>query len=333
MANVEFVIEFNDDFTSISYKGRVYKEASLLAFTKKGKNIKMQAFGNQAKKMLGKNDGVTWIESPFKYGTINNMELAQLFLSSFIDFVIEKRNFATKIKALFVCSCALDIDEKRAFEILAIKCGINQVWFVPSVITYAVGNGADVLSPTGNFMVGIGAGCTEIACVSQGSIVNGYNIQLGGSVIDSALIDCINENFGIVISNMTAEHIKNEIGSLHPSDIANIQYQGIDALTRVSKSGTVFAKDLYPVFSIAYDKICEAINIVISQLSADLINDIAKNGIYVFGSASKVTGLESFLRKRLNIPVNIIEDEMTGVKGGVLLMDDKKLLNTLIDKN
>lgn len=333
MSNVDLVIEFGDDYTSIGYKGRVYKEASLLAFTKKGKNIKVQAFGNQAKKMIGKNDGATWIEAPFKYGVIDNSELAQVYLTSFIDSVLESRNFATKIKALFICSCALQLEEKRAFEVLAIKCGINQIWFVPSVLASAIGNGLDVLQSDGKLMVGIGAGATEIACISQGSIVNGYCVELGGSVIDQAIIDVINDKFGVVISKLTAENIKQEIGSLHPSDIANVEYSGIDALTRISKTGDVFAKDLYPVFSIAYDKICEAIDIVISQLSADLINDISKNGIYVYGPGSRVTGLEAFLRKRLNVIVNIIENEVAGVNGGMSILNDKKLLNTLIEKN
>ena len=331
--NVELVVEFGDDYTYINYNNRTYKEASFVAFVKKGRNIKLQAFGESAKKMLGKSDSSVFIEKPFKAGMIDNMELAQIYLNSFIDKVITHKNFATKIKAVFVVNCALELEEKRAYEVLAIKCGINQIWFIPSSVAVSVGAGLDISKPDGRLMVGIGAGTTEIACISQNSIVNGYTIELGGSVIDMALIDTINDKFGVVVSTLTAEKIKSEIGSLHPTDIANTEFGGIDALTRGSRVGTVFAKDLYEVFSIAYEKICEAIGIVISELSADLINDISRDGIYVYGSGSRVTDLESFLRKRLDVPVNILDDETFGVKGACAIFEDKKLLNEIVEKN
>lgn len=331
--NVDLVIKFGDDYTYINYDNHTYKESSYVAFIKKGRNIKLQAFGESAKKMLGKSDSSVFIEKPFRAGVINNMELAQIYLNSFLDKVLSHKNFATKIKAVFVVNCALELDEKRAYEVLAINCGINQIWFIPSSIAVSVGAGLDISKPDGRLMVGIEAGTTEIACISQNSIVNGYTIELGGSVIDMALIDTINDKFGVVISSLTAERIKSEIGSLHPTDIANTEFSGVDALTRSSRVGTVFAKDLYEVFSIAYDKICDGISIVISELSADLINDISRDGIYVYGSGSAVTDLENFLRKRLDVPVNILDDETFGVKGASIIFENKKLLNEIVEKN
>ena len=333
MANLDLIIEIGDDYTVVGYKGRLYKEASLIAFTKKGKRIQVQSFGNDAKQLIGKNDNNILIDAPFKYGVIVNMELAELYIRSLLDSVVGKRNFMTKLRVMLVTKCALESEEKRDFEIMSIKCDINQVFFMPSVLANAVGAGLDVMATDGKMIVEIGDGCTEIACISQGAIVNGYSVELGGSVIDSAIIDTINDKFGVLISAGTAETIKAEIGSLHPSDVANIEYEGVDALTRVSKSGTIFAKELFDVFSIAYAKICEAVEIALSQISADLINDISRNGIYLCGVGSRVTGLESFMKKYLNVPINILENEYCAIEGGDSILQNKKLLNTLLERN
>jgi len=336
MAVVELVIQIGDSHTSIYKKGAglILKEASVVAFGRSRNKMILHAVGNEAKEMQGKTDSNVWVESPVKYGSIVNMELAQLMLSSFLDTVLVKRKMFTKINVVMLTSCTLSPEDKRDYEKLAFNCDINYVYFVPSIIACAVGGGFDLSDIRGKMIVNIGAGSTEIAVVSQYSIVNGVNIELGGSVIDSAIVKTVFEVFNIVISENTAEKIKKEIGSLHENDISNVDFSGIDALTRVSRENTLFAKDLYEVFEVAYNKIAEAIDIVINQLSPDLANDVATNGIYFCGGGSLITGLEGYFKKHLNMPIELSTDpEIVSVLGGGILMSDKLMLKVVVDKN
>ena len=307
MKYTELVIQLDDDKTSIYLKGTgvVLHEDSMIAFSKQGKHIKVNAVGNDAKQMIGKSSN--WVESPIKSGCVFNPELAELMLKAFLEQAGIKTGFASKVKAIFLVNCALTNQERRAYEVLAINCGIDYVWFVPTLIATAIGADLDIEGVKGKMIVNLAHGFTEIGVISNCSLVKGYSIELGGNVVDSAICKAIFEQFNIVITDLQAHKIKNEIGSLHSSDIANIEIVGVDALTRVSKMTSVFAKDLYVVFKVAYEKIADAIKIVLRQLSADLSNDIATSGVYLSGLGSTVTGLENFFKKLIGREMIILD--------------------------
>lgn len=334
MKYTELVIHLDDNETSIYLKGTglVLHEDSMIAFSKQGKRIKVNAVGNDAKQMIGKSSN--WVESPIKSGCIFNSELACLMLKSFLNKAGIRRGFTSKVKAIFLVNCALTSQEKRAFEVLAINCGIDYVWFVPTLIATAIGADVNIESVKGRMLVNLAHGYTEIGVISNCSLVKGYSVELGGTVVDGAICKAIFEQFNIVISDIQAHKVKCEIGSLHSSDIANIEVAGVDALTRAAKMTSVFAKDLYVVFKVAYEKIADAINIVLHQLSADLSNDIAKNGIYLSGLGSTVTGLENFFKKLTGREMLILDRvSQYELKGGAALLNNKELLKRVVENN
>ncbi len=336
MATVELVIEFGNANCSIYRKdaGLVLKESSCIAFSKHGKRLLVKESGNKAKQMQGKTAGSIWVETPISDGIIVNPELAELLLETFIDKVVKRNVFGPCIKAILITSCALTSEEKRAFEVVAMKAGISYIWFVPSVITSLIGANANIKENKAKMIVNIGAGNTEIAAVSNNTIIDGYSIEMGGNVINSAICKTVFEEQGIVISDSVAEKIKIEIGSLFERDNAVIEITGVDALTKSARTGTVYAKDFYPVIAIAYKKITDAIEIFLNQQSADVCSDIATDGIYVCGGASKITGLESFIKNNLMLNVNIIEDaENVSILGGGKLLNLPNELNQIVENN
>lgn len=336
MNYTEIFIKMGDAETCIYKKGGglVLKQSTLIAFSKKGKKIVAVEVGDCAKELLGKTDGSIWVESPIKNGAVANLELAKLLLSKLLKLAIDDYRVLKKIKATFLVNCSLTAEEKRDYEILAMDVGIYNYTFIPNIVACLVGTGANIEDVNGKMIIDFGADTTEIAVVSKCSIVNGHSIELGGSIIDSAIASSIFETFNVVISDLVAEKIKKEIGSLHPKDKANITFTGYDALTRVSKENTVFAKDLYQIFDVFFDKILEGVEIVLNQLSADLLNDIAKNGIYLVGGNAKVTGIESYFKKRLNVPIITFEQsELVCMDGAKVLIDNNKLLSKIVTNN
>lgn len=334
MNYTEIFIKLGDGQTCIYKKGGglVLKEASLIAFSKKGKRITTIEVGDSAKELLGKTDGSIWVEAPFKNGVIKDLELAKLLLSKFLSLALPDGK--RKIKATFLVNCGLKAEEKRDYELLAISTGIYSYSFIPNIMACLVGTGTNVEDVSGKMIIDFGTDCTEVAVVSKCGIVNGYSIELGGSIIDNAISSSIFETFNVVISDVNAEKIKKEIGSLHNNDVANVTFTGYDALTRLAKENTVFARDLYQIFDVFYEKIIDGIEIVLNQLSADLLNDIAKNGIYLCGGNSNVTGIESYFKKRLNVPIITFEQpELLCMEGAKILSTNPKLLQKIVTNN
>lgn len=336
MAVYELVIEIGNSQCSIYKKdsGLVLKESTLIAFSKQGKRFIVKEVGNKAQEMLNKTSNAVWVESPIKDGVVVNGELAELMLKAFINRVIPKSFLPPVINAILVTSCALTSEEKRAYELLLINSGISVVWFVPSVISSLLGGGIDVKDSKARLIVNIGAGVTEIAAVSNSTIIDGYAVEMGGNVINSAICSTIYDDQGIVISDVVAEKVKVEIGSLFERDNATIEVSGFDALTKAARNVTIYAKELYPVIAIAYKKISDAIEIFLNAQSADVCSDIASEGIYVCGGASKVTGLEMFLKRNLMLNINVLDDaENVSILGAGKLITDKERLNIIIENN
>ena len=330
----ELVIKLGDSETCIYRKGvgLVLKEATMIAFSKRGSKISTVEVGTSAKELKGKTDGTVWVESPFKDGAISNLELASLLLKKFLS-IINYEGFR-KVKATFLVNCGLTANEKRDYEILAMNCKIFDYNFVPNVCACLLGADKNIEDIQGQMVIDLGADCTEVAVVSKCGIVNGYSIALGGTVIDSAISSYVFETYNVVISDFVAEKIKKEIASLFQNDIANITFIGYDALTRAKKENTAFAKDIYQIFDVFYNKIIEGVIIVLNQLSADLVNDIAKNGIVIAGGNSNITGIEAYFKKRLQLPIYVYEQpELLCMKGAKKLLADENLLQKVVTNN
>ena len=334
MQNIELVVKLGDNETIIYQKdkGIVCREPSKVAFSKRGKKLFAETVGQKAKDLIGKTDGSIFVESPFANCSVDNMDLAIVFFNSILEKYVNAPK--SKLNVVFLVNCALDVEERRSFEILAISCGIRKYCFVPCVFVDALGADLDVAQIKGEMVVNIGAESTELALISDSSIVCGYSLEIGGNVIDKEIANFLFREYNIVVIEPVAEKIKKNLASLYQSDISSLNFTGFDSLTKSSRKASLLAKDLYPIFNVFYDKIAEGIMIFLNQISPDFVNDVTENGILITGGNAKITGLESYMKEKLNINIYTPTDSYVEFANGCKkLLQDKILLKKIVNKN
>lgn len=334
MQNIELVVKFGDSETIIYQKdkGIVCKEPSKIAFSKRGKKLFVEDIGQRAKEMIGKTDGSVYIQNPFANGCVDNIDLAVLFFNQLLEKYVHYAK--SKLNIVFLINCALEAEERRIFEILAISCGIRKCSFVPCVFVDALGSDLNIDKLQGKMVVDIGAECTELVLISDCNIVCGYSLEIGGSVIDKEIENFLFREYNIVVTENVAEKIKISLASLYASDISSLNFTGYDALTKSSRKASLLAKDLYPIFSVFYDKIAEGIMIFLNQISPDFVNDVTKNGLLIAGGNAKITGLESYMKNKTGVNVFTCSDSSVSFANGCKkLLQDKLLLKKIVNKN
>lgn len=238
-----------------------------------------------------------------------------------------KINFSKTIDAVVCVPCALSDEQKETYARVCYKAGIASVKLVPGVITSALGGGKFVHTPTTYLIVDIGHGKTDIATVNMNTILKGCTIGVGGEVCDDKIMAAVEENYQAFISPQAAKQIKEEIGSLYERDIQNIEVLGVDSRTQAPKPIIVVADVVKEGIIDAFEKIAYAIESTINMCSPDVCSDLSRGGIFFCGGVSKISGLEDFMRKRLKLPVRIIEDpDICSILGcGKLLSDSSQL--------
>ena len=335
MHSVELVVKFGDNETLIYQKGKgiVCREPSKVAFSKKGKRLFLEEVGQKAKNLIGKTDGSIWVESPFVNSAIENFELATLFFTQLLEKYVDFKS-KSKLEVVFLLNCALTAEERRQFEILAISCGIRKYNFVPCVILDILGANQDISQINGKMVVDIGAESTEIALISDYGIVNGYSLEIGGNVLDKRIANFLFREYNVVVSDIVAEQIKKEVGSLYSSDISSLTFTGYDALTRAARKTSLISKDLYDIFDVFYDKIAEGILIFLNQISPEFLNDVTNSGILITGGNAKITGIESYMKTKIHLNIFTPADNyLDFAVGAKKILEDKALLKKIVNKN
>lgn len=325
-------IKLGSSHTSIFKQGEgiVLFEPSLVAYTGTGKSRQVIAVGNKAKKMQGRTDDATIVESPIFEGRIADAELAVTMLRSYLAKVIKFGIIRPIVKAVLCVPIGLSLVERKAFEKVCYMAGIQDVTIVPACICGALGYNLPVTEPRGVCLVNIGGGSTDIAVVSMNSIVAGVNIGIGGEVMDLAIEKKLEEKYKLIIGKGVAASIKNEIGSLYKNDMSNTEVCGIDAETKLAKTIVVEASDIFEAIEKYYEKIVDAIKSVLNNCPPNLVEDVDHEGVFLFGGASLITGAEQFFRKRLEMNVKV-EDYTTAIDviGAGKLLSDQALLKKL----
>lgn len=322
--------------TTCIYKlgnGIVLKEPSLIAMPTNLKIKDVQAVGNEAKELYGRTSDNITIYSPISNGVIHYENLAILMLKGFLKKIFPTKQFGQNIKAVLCVPLGLSPAEKKQFEIVCFKAGIADVYIVPDVLSYAIGSGLDIKTDNSAFVVNIGGDTTNIASISNYSIINGYNIALGGNIINVAIAKYIEESYGIKISPEQAEQVKVEVCSLFDSYTATTTIMGINKNKNEKQELTISASELYPIINHYYSKITDAIVSIIQSSDPEIVSDIAKNGIYVYGGGSAIVGLEKYLFEKLKLKINISDIPQTDIMGTAELIKYPQLLKKILKNN
>ncbi len=299
-------IDLGTSNTLIYMKGRgiVLNEPSAVAIRrdKKGSD-EVLALGKEAKIMLGKTPERIEVIRPLKDGVIADFDITETMLRYFIRRVYRRRPF---LKPQIVIAIPIGITpvEKKAVLDCAKSAGASEVFLIEEPMAAAIGAGLPVTEPTGNMVVDIGGGTTEVAVISLAGVVYSRSVRVAGDKMDEAIVQHINRNFNFLIGLGTAEAIKTTIGNAFPTDkIDKIEVKGRDLVTGMPKVLTIDSKKVRGMISEEIRAIVQAVRGALEQTPPELSADIFDKGIVLTGGGSLIKGLDILLREEVNVPI------------------------------
>lgn len=302
--------------TLVYVKGRgvVLQEPTVVALQKDTNNI--FAVGNEAKQMVGRTPGNIIAVRPMKDGVIADFEVTEQMLQHFIKKAGKNVGILSPRVIIGVPSGVTEV-EKRAVMDAGLQAGAREVYLIEEPMAAAIGAGLQVEEPTGNLIVDIGGGTTEVAVISLGGIVSSRSIRVAGDEMNEAIIHYIKRNYNLMIGERTAEDIKKEIGSAYP-DVHNetMEVRGRDLLTGLPKTIQVSNQEIQEALSEPVSNIVEAVKLTLERTPPELAADILDKGIVMSGGGSLLRGIDRLLSEETGMPVQVAEDPLTCVARG-----------------
>ena len=309
----------------IKGQGIVLNEPSIVAIDSDSK--KVLAVGTQAREMLGRTPGKVQAIRPMKDGVIADFEVTEMMLNSFIRKVNGK-SFLSRPRILICCPSNITQVEKNAIKEAAERTGARKVFLEEEPKIAAIGAGLDISKPSGNMVIDIGGGTTDIAILSLGDIVTSESIKIAGNTFDSDIIKYIKEKYKLLIGDRTAEEIKLEIGSVYPEDKnEKMDVKGRDLVTGLPHTITVCSEEIEEALRESIYTIVHAAKNVLEQTPPELAADIIDKGIVITGGGALIHGFEELLSHELKVPVYIAESPLTCVVEGTgILLENMHLI-------
>ncbi|OGW82013.1 MAG: rod shape-determining protein [Omnitrophica bacterium RIFCSPLOWO2_12_FULL_44_17] len=310
-------------------QGVVLCEPSVVAIDKFTHQI--LAVGEEAKRMLGRTPGNILAIRPMKDGVIADFDITEAMLRYFIRKVHRHRPWVAPRVVVAVPSGITEV-EKRAVKDSAERAGARSpVYLVEEPIAAAVGVGLPIQEPSGNMIVDIGGGTTEIAVISLAGIVFAKSIRIGGDECDDAIINHLKRTYNLMIGERTAEEVKIRIGSAYPlPEETTIEVKGRDILAGLPKTITVSSEEIREALSEATAAILEAIRITLERTPPELSADLITKGIVLAGGGALLRGLDKLISEETGLPVHIADDPLTAVALGTgRYLSDINLLKRL----
>jgi rod shape-determining protein MreB len=305
----------------VNGRGIVLDEPTVVAIDTKTK--KCLAIGDEAKQMLGRTPNEIKAIRPMKDGVIADFEMVELLLRIFIERIQKKRLF-TRPRVLICVPSGITEVEKRAVRDSAEAAGAREVFLVAEPISAAIGIGLPVHSPSGNMIVDIGGGTTEIAVIALSGIVTNSSIRIAGDEMDDAIIQYIKKNYNLIIGEQTAENIKITIGNAFPTVEEKVQeVKGRDLVSGIPKTVKLTSHEVREAIQEPLSMISETIRLTLEKTPPELAADIVNNGIYMAGGSSLLRGVDTLVREETNLPVTIADEpnKVVVIGAGKILED------------
>ncbi len=274
------------------------------------------AVGAAAKEMLGRTPDEIRAVRPLKDGVIADFEITEKLLSDFIRRVIRHR-YLMKPKVIVSVPSGITEVEKRAVRDSAQSAGAREVFLLQEPMAAAIGVGLPVDQPSGNMVIDIGGGTSEIAVIALSGIVTNMSIRIAGDEMNEAIVLYLKKNYNLLIGELTAEEIKIRIGSAAPLDREeSIEIKGRDLIAGVPKTMKLSSVQVREALSEPIDAIVEAVRQSLERTPPELSSDILDRGIILTGGGALIRGLDRRLRQETNLPVNVADDPLTCVVRG-----------------
>ena len=316
----------------IKGQGIVLNEPSVVVIDEDTK--RPVAVGTQAKEMLGRTPGQVRAIRPMKDGVIADFEITEIMLNHFIRKVNGKSFFA-RPRILICCPSNITQVEKNAIREAAEKTGARKVYLEEEPKVAAIGAGLDISKPSGNMVIDIGGGTTDVAVLSLGGVVNSASIKVAGNVFDSDIIKYIREKYKLLVGEVTAEDIKFKIGTVFPgSREEKMDVRGRDLVTGLPHTITISSDEMEEALRESAYVVVNTAKSVLEQTPPELSADIIDKGIVLTGGGSLLDGFDKLLSHELKVPVYLAESPLTcGVEGTRVLLNNIPILENGLNKN
>lgn len=310
----------------IKGQGIVLNEPSVVAIDSDTK--RPLAVGTEAREMLGRTPGKVRAIKPMKDGVIADFETTGIMLNYFIKKVNGK-SFFQRPRILICCPSNITQVEKNAIKEAAERTGARRVFLEEEPKVAAVGAGMDISKPSGNMVIDIGGGTTDIAILSLGGIVESSSIRIAGNAFDNDIIKYIKDKYKLLVGERTAEDIKITIGTVFPgSRNEKMEVRGRDLVTGLPHTITLTSEEVEEGLRESVYTIIHAAKGILEQTPPELSADIIDKGIVLTGGGSLVDGFSQLLAQELKVPVFTAESPLTCVAEGTgILLDNLHLVD------
>ncbi|MBK9061848.1 MAG: rod shape-determining protein [Acidobacteria bacterium] len=330
MFSSDLAIDLGTANTLVFAEGRgiVVREPSIVAVNKISNRV--EAVGSAAKEMLGRTPGNIVAIRPMKDGVIADFEVTERMLDYFIKKAHGRSLF---VRPKIVISVPSDITqvEKRAVKDSALQAGASEVFIVEQAMAAAIGAGLPITEPTGNMIVDIGGGTTDVAVISLAGIVYSKSVRVASNEMDEAIIQYIKRKYNLLIGERTAEQIKIEIGSAYPLDEPiSMEIKGRDLVEGVPKTLTLTDAEVREALAETVGIILDAVRVALEKTPPELSADIMDKGIVLTGGGSMLKNLDRRLREETGLPIATAEDPLSSVALGTgAMLADVDLLRKI----
>ncbi len=323
----DLAIDLGTAITLVYVKGKgiVVREPSIIAINQK--NGKVEAVGTEAKEMLGKTPGNIVAIRPMKDGVIADFEHTERMLDYFIKKA-HNRKVVVRPRIVICIPSQITQVEKRAVRDSAYRAKASEVVLVEEPMAAAIGAGMPITEPTGNMIVDIGGGTTDVAVISMAGIVYSRTVRVAGNEMDEALVAFMKKRYNLAIGERTAEELKIRLGSAYPLDQEEkMEVKGRDLMDGIPKTLVVSSEEIREALSEPVGVIIDAVRQALEQTPPELAADIVDRGIVLTGGGALLRNLDKRLREETGLPVLIADDPLSSVcLGAGKMLDDFELL-------
>lgn len=292
---------------------------------------KVIAMGNEAKEMIGKTPENIKVIKPLKDGVIADFEITELMLNNYIKRV-KAKSLLTRPRVLICCPSNITEVEKSAIIEAAERTGARKVFIEEEPKVAAIGAGIKIKNPTGNMVIDIGGGTTDIAVLSMNNIVISSSLRIAGNTFDQDIINYIREKYQVLIGERTAEDIKINFANVYkPDKKKELIVKGRNLITGLPITITINQEDTAKALEDSIKKIVSVSINVLENTPPELAADIIDKGVILTGGGSLLKGLQKVLKQNLKIPVLIAQSPLTCVvEGTKVLLDDIKSISKCV---
>jgi rod shape-determining protein MreB len=333
MFNRDLAIDLGTANTLVFSKGLgiVVREPSIVAINKD--NNKVEAVGNEAKKMLGRTPSNIVAIRPMRDGVIADFEVTEQMLGHLIKKAQRQGGRFNIMQTDVIIGVPAEITqvERRAVKDSAKKAGASNVYLIEEAMAAAIGAGLPVTEATGNMIVDIGGGSTDVAVISLSGIVYSKTLKVAGNAMDENIVQYIKRKYRLLIGERTAESIKEQLGSAFPLEQPlEMEIKGRSLETGIPKTLVINDSEIREALAETVNTIVETIKIALERTPPELAADLVDKGIILTGGGSLLKNFDKRLREETNLPVSLAEEPLLSVVMGVgQMLTDQKLLRRI----